>query len=366
MRHAPMLFALAAVSTALGVAASASAQCACQASPPPAAMLNPPPINPYSACEWKDDFVGKCTHRELLYQSPRAPWCVQTDALALRRDPGEDVTFASLGAQPVLSTHDLEFEFQGGLRALVGHQFGERFAIEGSYFGLMEWDEPAAVRSAAPLLNSPFTDNNGLLGIDGNTFISIRTESSLDNIEINIRQWLYTPPSMMRASALYGVRYMNINENFAYRSETPAPAAALSAVDVRTENHLIGFQFGGSMEFYIEPRGWITFEGKAAVCNNAGEQSSSGAVGVGGAAVDNFAESNRTGFIGDIALTLMYAFTPNTVGRIGYQAMWVEGLALGSENFERDLQSLTLGPGALVHDGNLVYHGPFVGLMTTW
>ena len=362
-----MMYAFAVLASTLGFAVKASGQCACQSGPPPAALLNPPPINPYASCDWEDDFVGRCTKRELLYQSPRATWYVLTDGLALQRDSGDDVDFAFLGApaESVLSTSDMQFEFQGGLRALVGREFGEHYAIEGSYFGLMDWDESRAVRSVGGALISPFTNAGAppVLGLDGNTLTSIRTESNLDNIEISIRQWLYTPPSMMRASALYGVRYMAVNEDFTYRAESPAAA---NAVDVRTENHLIGFQFGGSLEFYIEPRAWITFESKATLCNNAGEQTTSGNVGIAATPVDNTAADNRTGLIGDISLTIMYAFTPNTVARIGYQAMWVEGLALASENFERDLQTLTLGPAELVHDGNLVYHGPFVGLMTTW
>jgi hypothetical protein len=285
--------------------------------------------------------------------------------MALRRDSGDDGDFAFLGTEPVLNAVDLEFEYQGGARTLIGREFGEHYAIEGSYFGLMDWDAMRAVRSVGGALISPFTNAGAppVIGLDANTLASIRTQSNLDNIEISIRQWLYTPPSMMRASALYGVRYMAVNEDFAYRTES---AAAANAIDVRTENHLVGFQFGGSTEYYIEPRAWITFEGKATLCNNAGEQTTTGNVGVAATPVDNTAVADRTGLIGEISLTLMYAFTPNTVGRIGYQAMWVEGLALASDNFERDLQTLTLGPAELVHDGNLVYHGPFVGLMTTW
>jgi hypothetical protein len=54
------------------------------------------------------------------------------------------------------------------------------------------------------------------------------------------------------------------------------------------------------------------------------------------------------------------------VGRIGYQALLIDGLALASENFDRNVAILTAGPAELVHDGSVVYHGPFVGLTTTW
>jgi hypothetical protein len=370
MRFALNLLTAVALSGVLGSVAAAWAACPCEGgpAPPPQSFLNPPPIDPYAACDWKDDFYGRCTKRELLYQTPRGDWYILTDALALQRDSGDESNFATLGTptNSVLGSSDLDFEHQGGLRTLVGRQFGERYAVEGTYFGLMTWDESESVRDPAATLFSPFSNfgNPGALAdFDNNDFASIRTESSLDNIEISIRQWLYTPPSMMRASALYGVRYMTVNENFEYRTES---AVADNAIDVRTENHLIGFQFGGSLEFYVEPRAWITFEAKGTMCNNAGEQQTTGTIGAAAAPLNNFAEDNRTGFIGDISLTVMYAFTRHTVGRIGYQAMWVEGLALASENLETNVPTLTLGPSDLVHDGSLIYHGPFVGLMTTW
>ena len=40
------------------------------------------------------------------------------------------------------------------------------------------------------------------------------------------------------------------------------------------------------------------------------------------------------------------------------------GVALAIDNFQTDINLLTLGPGQLVHDGTAVYHGPVVGV--TW
>jgi hypothetical protein len=46
--------------------------------------------------------------------------------------------------------------------------------------------------------------------------------------------------------------------------------------------------------------------------------------------------------------------------------MWLDGLALASENFESNTAILTNGPAQVINDGGLVYHGPFVGLTATW
>ena len=42
---------------------------------------------------------------------------------------------------------------------------------------------------------------------------------------------------------------------------------------------------------------------------------------------------------------------------------WVQGVALGSENFESSVGLLTGGPANLNHDGYVIYHGPHIGLV---
>jgi hypothetical protein len=324
-----------------------------------------------------------CPPPHPLYESPRGPWYVVTDLVALKREADGDQDFAALGTPDniVLSTADLRFELQAGPRVLVGRQFSDWYAIEASYFGLMTWDESLAVRDvtvnalgSAGNLFSPFTDFGdpaGQAGLDFNTFASIRSISSLDNAELNIRQRLDTAPSIMQATALYGFRYMNIRERFEYNTESAEPAGAgtTNLVDVETHNDLYGFQIGGMIELRVEPRTWLSFEFKAAVCHNDADQITDFSTGpvVGPATVTTGGRAEeRTAFVGDATIAIMYRFTPTCVGRIGYQALWVDGLALASENFERNISLLTLGPAQLVHDGNLVYHGPFAGLLLSW
>jgi hypothetical protein len=78
-------------------------------------------------------------------------------------------------------------------------------------------------------------------------------------------------------------------------------------------------------------------------------------------------QSDRgTAWVGDIALTVAYRWTPCLTTRFGYQAIWVEGLALANENFQRDVNVLTLGPAQLDHRGSVVYHGPTIGVELSW
>jgi hypothetical protein len=324
-----------------------------------------------------------CPKPEIYYVSPRGRWYVMAEGIALKRDASDERIFATIGDPDTvaLSTSNQRFEFEGGLKALVGHQLNDYYAIEASYFGLMTWDAQAAVRDVSVNglgttgnLFSPFSnfgDSAGIAGLDFNTLASIRTVSSLDNFEVNVRQRIDTVPEPFQASVLYGVRYMNIRERFEYRTQSfsPAVAGAENAVNVHTGNDAIGFQIGGALEARIEPRGWINFEVKGAILHNSADQASDytfGPLAGPQTTINGARDEDRTAFVGDVSLSFMYQFSRRLVGRIGYQSIWVDGVALASENFESNVNLLTLGPPQLVHDGGLVYHGPFAGLLYSW
>ncbi len=71
-------------------------------------------------------------------------------------------------------------------------------------------------------------------------------------------------------------------------------------------------------------------------------------------------------YAGDLSLMLSYQCTPNIITRFGYQAFWFDGLSLASQNVERNINILTLGPAQLLHGGRTVYHGPNVGVTFSW
>src|SRR5690606_14760012 len=145
---------------------------------------------------------------------------------------------------PVLGTNDLPFVFQPGLRLLAGRRMGDWLAIEGSYLGLLSWNEGREVHNAtvnalgtAGNLFSPFSDfgEPPLVGFDYNDFASIRIVSTFHNAELNLRQRLGTPPSCLQASALWGLRYINIQDRFSYRTQSLEPVVdgTNTAVDVQ-------------------------------------------------------------------------------------------------------------------------------------
>ena len=213
----------------------------------------------------------------------------------VRRNPTRGVNFAATQLLPttpggvppvniVLSTRDFNYDFAGAGHILIGHTFNECYQLEGGYTTVGESEDMLAIRDNAPNalgghgnLFSPFGGfgTNPIAGLDYNNFAQIHYISSLQTGELNIRRQLPMPPGKLTASILFGVRYVDLPEDFYYntQSDVPAPAGATNAIHVATTNQLIGPQIGALFEFYVENRWWVNFEMKAAVMNNRAEQS---------------------------------------------------------------------------------------------
>jgi hypothetical protein len=296
---------------------------------------------------------------------------------------------------PVLGTQNLHFGFQGGGRALIGRTLGQCHAFEVSYFDVTDWSEMAAVRddtlfvqdkdrvtgaetTFSASLFSPFCDYGPpvlpLLGLDYNYLASISYTSSLNNLEFNLRRWILVDPCRLQASVLVGGRYMNLDESFFYYTESaepidPAPGGATNTVTTDTDNRMLGVQVGAMFEFHVDPGWWIDCEIKGAFFDNAASQNTT-YVHDGVPAYDGTYTWGRDDHISayalDLKLTATVLVTPRLAVRGGYQALWLDGLALASENMSQDANILMGGPASLVEDGKVVYHGPHLGISWVW
>ncbi len=317
-----------------------------------------------------------------IFESPLNTTYVTADMVAFRRDWQALQTFATLDTptNAVLGTHDLPFVYQPGLRLLVGTRLNDWFALEASYLGLLDWNEIRTVRNETVNvlgtegnLFSPFSNfgDPPLLGFDYNNFASIRVVSTFHNAELNLRQRLDTPPSVLQATAIWGLRYINVQDQFSYRTQSlePTPGGTNTAIDVQTKNDLFGVQVGASVEFQVERRCWLLFEAKGMLLANSSSQRTAYTVGplAGPDSTANGTRAQGRAMLGgDLAATLEWKVTPAIVARFGYQGIFLDGLALGSDNFLRNLANMTTDPNELSDEGHLAYQGPFAGVTVTW
>ena len=132
---------------------------------------------------------------------------------------------------------------------------------------------------------------------------------------------------------------------------------------------MVGPQVGALLEFYVDNRWWANFECKAAVMNNRElvttfyqNVNNTGLV----TDYTNTAQENHTAFAEDLNLTLVYQWSPHFTTRFGWQAVFMQGLALAPENLGTDLNVLRQGPPPLNHSGSVIYQGPVAGLTVAW
>jgi hypothetical protein len=317
------------------------------------------------------------------YESPLGRAYFVTDVVGFERDSSSDNAVAALNGTVVLDADDIDFVHQPGVRALVGIRLNNFVAVEASYLGLLDWDESETIRNASPGLagipgdlDSPLSNFGipvSVVGLDFNHQISERVITTFNTAELNLRRRLPMPYCTTQMTGLAGVRYMQIDDEFQFRSRSFLPLffGAAQAVDVQAENRLIGPQLGGALELHIERRAWLNLEAKGAMLYNEAQQATTYTAGTlvvpAIATTGGGSDGSRIAFAVDLQATLVWKFNPAIVGRVGYQALIMNGLALGSENFAENAPTIPAGDFSGFSDsGDLIFHGPFTGVTFTW
>jgi Putative beta barrel porin-7 (BBP7) len=275
-----------------------------------------------------------------------------------------------LGAA-VLTTEDLEPEFAAGGKFTVGRHIFDCYRLEGTYLGKHDWDDlkivmnteatPAGFGSLSTFLSGfrlPITP-----GLDGNNRVYVFQRSTLQSAELNLRYWANMPPGPFDVSYLVGARYLQINEQFNFVGRTSDNTSPTPTNDLLfdTRNDLMGVQIGIAGSWLVTPRCWIDVDLKGGIYNNSASQESS--LRLLGVVRPTIRDSrDATAFVGDLSLISNWQMSPNWTFRLGYQALFVNGVALAHE--QRVSPVFQNSPGALNDSGELCYHGPVIGL--TW
>ena len=326
------------------------------------------------------NFVDRCFSGAHPTASP-ARWYAIGELVPLFRDQ-DDSNWQTLGPSGpgVLDTHDFATEFDAGARLTLGRALGQSWRIEGVYLGNYDWTGDQTVRNTdindqagVGNLQSPFSNfgNPTVQGVDYNRFASIRSDATMYSLELNLRRRILMDSRKFHhaeVSFLVGGRYMQIDESFGYHTESNLPAGgSINDIGVTTDNNLIGFQIGLLSQFMVRERIWVDFDVKGAVFHNEASMNSNyvntQTDGTLIASLNTGTELEPTSFMGDLSLTANYQFAPAMTFKIGYNAIWMSGIAVASENLNRDLSIVSLGPPTLDHSGDVVYHGPSAGFV---
>lgn len=337
---------------------------------------------------------------------------ITLDAMYLTRDDaGRNTDFSSDGVlgNTVLSTNDLDFNDELGFRLTGAHQIFAGATAEFTYFGLFNWTADASVeRDPAnfPPLGvgpGPYADDlysivsdfglinlpNGFDQTDRARRHSISYSSTIDNFELNIRKRYTAPNCRLQYSWLAGVRYIYLLEDFEYftlggggdaAAVPPVPPRGSMDDDVRTRNSLTGFQIGGDGWLNLTPGVNVGADIKAGVYGNYANQSTN-VVAILSPTLANPAgqtlngresvDGNDVALVADANLYFMWRLGPHWTVRVGYNFLYLDGVALASENFNagtaRDVINGTNTTTPTINDnGKIFYHGGFGGLEWMW
>jgi len=303
-------------------------------------------------------------------------WLVLADFLMLKRNQSHSVPFATLNnnERVVLATRVQDFPFRPAMRLGVGVPLSPKLRVEGLYFGMANWTETAAVRDATPNalggtgnLFSRLSDFGipASTALDYNSLASFAYYSALDNAELNLRHRLPTPP-YVEASLLFGGRYISVRERLSFGTQSSVPTSNL--VETRAQNDMVGLQIGAALNAPVHFGWWFQGEIKGVLMQNSAAQQTqyTHTDSVSTTTFLGNKSSKVATYAGDLSLWLSYQCSQRFVVRFGYQAFWFDGLALASQNVERNINLLTLGPAQLLHGGRVVYHGPSAGVTFSW
>jgi hypothetical protein len=297
--------------------------------------------------------AAKCCEQESCCFSACDPrWTVQADAIFLSRIGAPDVTliqdFAT--AAELLNARDFEFPFAAGPKLSLQRRLENDWAVELAYFGI---DGHRSYRERqSPTGEAFLAPNFGAFAVGAP--MGFDWDSRLYNAEINLRlqerPWL-TP--------FIGFRWLELDEHLAGSWYTdPLNISRTYFWDTRAVNNLYGIQLGTDVHLWKND-GPFRVEGiaKAGIYNNSVSQASSCPL-----FTDDglHARIDRIAFIGEIGLTGVWQISDHLAGRIGYQVMWLEGVALPPAQIA--LSNVSTRAVGVSADGGVFYHGANAGL----
>src|SRR6476659_1932876 len=265
----------------------------------------------------------------------------------------------------LIGTNDLNFDAGWGIRAGFGVRRCDNWGWEFEYLGLFDQSAGRSVELADELALP------GDLGLSTNNFffadeVSVHYSSQINNAEINRVCCCCCcdgPCSCQSVEWLYGFRYLNLHEDLSIVSTDLQEGT--SNYDVTTNNNLFGVQVGSRARHSHGRWSWEG-TGRAGIFGNAAEQHSDPIVDFPAFVVRprRSESAGNVAFVGDLNLTAIYQINSVWGARLGYNLIWIEGVALARDQL--DFTNRTTSGSGISTDGGVFLHGVNAGFEARW
>jgi len=161
-------------------------------------------------------------------------------------------------------------------------------------------------------------------------------------------------------SLLIGFRYINLQESLTIRQDV------YFSHTVDTTNNLFGGQVG--MDAFLWSRGRARLDGwaKGGLYGNSAQSNYAfGFPAIPNANIDASTSRGQLAFAGDLGVAASYSLTDHIALRAGYQLLWIDGVALASDQFNVSVPPNSNGP-VINSTSGVFYHGALLGLEASW
>lgn len=292
---------------------------------------------------------------------------------------------SATGSQALSST-DLDQGFSPGFRLGATYQVDSDYGLELSFFRVGGWDSTRSIGPDNPpdwlVMKSP--------GVFFQTqdfpYQSMTWDYSTDlySAEFNVRHNL-----SQRITLLAGFRWLQLNENLQgslgppdlylptwkytpsdnlfdvekiqYQG-TPATGAFPPFWNTSTTNNLFGLQIGADTNLF--ERGRFAIDGLIKAGGYLNRASQTTDVSLQKIVYPASASANHAAFVGEVGLQCKYRFDSGLALKLGYEAVWLEGVALAPGQIQ---ETYVGGPASVTSlgvnsDSGVLFHGATAGL----
>jgi hypothetical protein len=288
-----------------------------------------------------------CSFLACIANAQESLWSFSAGPIILRRDnPDRTPVFVNNAGTPVCFASDFNFDYEIGLDVSIRRIISEGIAVQARYFGVNDWDASKELANQPNGLQFATNPPSGIVVPSSVSGIAVYG-SSLHSTEVNAlhphQEWL---------NLLAGFRWIEQGEmiNGATFGGGPAPDGIFYS---NTNNHLYGFQVGAEALIWASERG-CSLDGfaKAGIFGNSADHA---AKYTGANPWWNHASRKSTSFVGEAGLTGSWNVLDWLTVRCGYEALWISGVALSSNQIP--ITPTTNHHGAITTGGSVFYHG---------
>ncbi len=306
----------------------------------------------------------------------------------VERVPG-DVSFAKVPTTPgtpALNSTDLNQGFSPGFRVGVTYHVDSNYGLELSFFRVSGWDSTRSIGPDNPpnwlVMKAP-----GFFQTQDFSYQSMTWDYSTElyNAELNVRYNL-----SRRITVFAGFRWLQLNENL--QGTIPPPDRILplwkfdpnnNLFDVArienlrgipatgtfppfwntsTTNNLYGLQIGADGKLF--ERGRFSIGGLIKVGGYWNHASESTGVSLEKVVYSTGAKTDHAAFVGEAGLQCKYQVTRGLALKLGYEALWLYGVALAPGQIQKTYE---IGPASVTArgvncDSGVLLHGGTAGL----